>query len=164
MELGLGPTRLLYLIQHYNALSSFIPCRKPKKVNFQSQTPRNVLKFSADGQHVLSNNGAFIVDNIYKECKENEVTDESLNYLYLDNSGWICNGRQAFIKLPRLIEPFCQDVRGKKIVIGFGNRPLLVLDIDTRTLDAMLRSAISIHGSTNTPVSSLYYSTTSFEI
>lgn len=139
-----------------DTISSHIPCHKPKKMKFQLQTPRKVLKFSSEGQHVLSSNGAFIVNDIHEKSEEKEATDDLLPYLYLSIYGWICYGRQAFIKLPQSTKSSCQDLGDERIVVGFENRGLLALDIDTTILSEKLGSAISTYRSTSTIASSYY--------
>ncbi|CAG8939387.1 unnamed protein product [Penicillium salamii] len=132
-----------------DTIGSHIPCKSPKKIRFQDPLYWEVLKFSVDGQQVLSNCGAFNVNAICEETKHKGVRNGLLPYLYLrrtySEDGWICYGRQAFIKLPWGMESSCQDTRDERIAIGFEKRGMLALDIDTTVLSEMLDSATSIY-------------------
>ncbi|CAG8007512.1 unnamed protein product [Penicillium salamii] len=126
-----------------DTISSHIPCKRSKNINFPFEADPEFLKFSADGQHVLSNRGAFNVNAIHDETEPEEARDGLLPYLYLNKRGWICYGMQAFIRLPLAVKSSCQDLLGEKIAIGFRKRRMLALDIDTTVLSEMLDSAIS---------------------
>ncbi|CAG7980743.1 unnamed protein product [Penicillium salamii] len=127
-----------------DTIGSHIPCKSPKNISFQNAMYWQALKFSADGQQVLSNHGAFNLNAICEETKTKEVRNGLLPYLYLriddihSRDGWICYGGQAFIKLPWEMRSSCQDTRDERIVIGFKNRGMLALDIDTTVLSEML--------------------------
>ncbi|CAG8176104.1 unnamed protein product [Penicillium salamii] len=120
-------------------ISSHIPCKMPKYINFERfEMPGEFHGISADGHYVLLNDGAFNVNHLHQRRYPGRARDDLLPLLYLNQEGWICYGRQAFIRLPRTIISSCQDQRDEEIVIGFKNRELIVLYIDTTVLSEML--------------------------
>ncbi|CAG8377617.1 unnamed protein product [Penicillium salamii] len=126
-----------------DTISSHIPCIRPKKIKLPFETSWS--RFSSDDQHILWDEGAFAfnVNDFHEETDSKEARDELLPYLYLNKHGWICYGGQAFIRLPWTMETACQDRRDERFVIGFNNRGVLVLDIDTTILSEMFAKVIS---------------------
>jgi hypothetical protein len=78
-----SPARVKWLL-----LSAVTPHAKGQKRLFPLRDePESHEIFS--GKHILSNGGAFIVNHIHEESKQEEANDDLLPYLCLDRQGWI---------------------------------------------------------------------------
>jgi WD40 repeat protein len=134
-----------------NAISSHIPYKKPKNINLGSDFASNSLKFSADGQYFLSDEGPIMASSTHAQTEDKKMPGNQPSHLHFgsgDDSGWICWRGQPFFRVPLSLMVFLgHDVRDEKIVIRYRERGsrLLILDIDTAILSTVLESTGSTY-------------------
>ena len=127
---------------------------KPKmiQVELQPSVCQDVLKFSSDGQYLLSSQGPIMVDDTVSEGEHSNADPPSL-YLgqYRDEpytNLWIFCGKRPVIMIPSHIPidrhtgTYSLDVKDEKMVFGYRDRGLLILDIDTKVLSETLNSHV----------------------
>ncbi|KAK7177665.1 Vegetative incompatibility protein HET-E-1-like protein 15 [Paraphaeosphaeria sporulosa] len=97
-----------------------------------------VLKFSADGQHLVTNIGPITIGSMIADTQS---PDFELEDLWVGNK-WIYYGEMPIFRLTSDFESRCYDRRGDRVAIGFSSGLLLSFDIDRRELHLALRGSV----------------------
>ncbi|CAI7653831.1 unnamed protein product [Penicillium manginii] len=138
-----------------NFISSHIPCKRSKKINLNTGFPPNFLKFSADGQYFLSDEGPIMASSTHAQTEDKKMPGNQPSHLHFGSGydyGWICWGGQPFFRIPLSFMTYLgHDVRDEKIAIRYKERAsiLLILDIDTAILSSVLESTGSTYQDTS---------------
>ncbi|KAL9095987.1 MAG: hypothetical protein Q9163_006480, partial [Psora crenata] len=98
--------------------------------------PVSFLKFSLDGQYLVTNLGEIKIENVSTSRQSSDF--ESLKNLRVD-SQWVCYGAVPVFHLPTDFEPRCYDIRGDQVAIGLKNGRVLSFDIDRVSLDLIYK-------------------------
>lgn len=96
----------------------------------------NHLKFSADGQHLLTNIGPIPVTSILTPIQKND--SESLQHLYISDQ-WLCYDIIPILRLQPDSEPTCYNTNNNRVAVEFRNGRILSFDIDRARLHSTLR-------------------------
>ncbi|KAK6351443.1 hypothetical protein TWF718_004603 [Orbilia javanica] len=101
--------------------------------------PINSLKFSEDGQKVVTNRGQVPV-RLGREGDQDSCF-ESFEDLGV-RSGWIYYGSMGVIRLPILFDSILCDIRGDIVVIGLEDGRVICLNFNRERLRSMLENSI----------------------
>ncbi|KAF3010020.1 hypothetical protein E8E13_011438 [Curvularia kusanoi] len=118
------------------ALSSYLKYRSSREIKTSKVV--TALKFSADGQKILSNAGLFTVDSAALSTHHG-YSPASSDDLWIDDT-WLCCGAVRLLQLASDSEPRGYDVRGDQAAVGMSDGLVLVFGIDRRRLDVVLRN------------------------